>query len=769
MATTNNQYQIYVNSVLALARYIVVKSEDTATAVNNFLINTQGADAVDLSDETTWRYYMNLAGEYHVADTPMYVVSMDTLQTIEFTVANLAVHRATARAYAFGERQYLELVSLFPTQITLINGILNPVDINAAIAANDGAILTYPSTLIEFNEYTFVEKLQRWIDGYNVRWVNRAYTVSDNLYIPFTMGIMFALMPQAILSIRLEACKTNEAHSFHVRQYLLSHGLLDVYLDQLTTEQSLELYRNINYLERNAGQSEIFDWLVDHIMTERNLPLADYTMKHDISQMPASSYPAITFIRNPVNLGFNVDNINEITLDQMLEKEWPVARDNQKYQPDYEPVITEEMQNSLSNELPTKALESSMIDYTGSVPYPLQDTLLNHWLWLSSIGYYNTALQFVNPQTGESTPIFAKDAYALMWYAFNRSIGITLDQIPPMYAKRVVRLPGTTVAEMLTVVDQSIVGQTTIQEIHDLMPIVQPVQPVLSSDAFFALCQSLSDAANTQNDLVAYQEHMTRRAYCKNAMNLMWSDNLCYVADPDDNYTNWLSTRNINVGDWTIDDFGNLYLALVQTATGQDLTTTNSVAALQSAMIGMMKQLSSYSIQFMSTINASTIIPADWAAIRVGDVLGSQSNHEEATDLGIRALDQHPHFSNSVELQVTRFTPLHDIASQSNNVKWRLRNLVREAPLGNITSEFFNAARVRFRLDAGLHQNSRGIVPVSGIDQYLQLTLAQQQEITDIWGNDFYPSVPDTTPLSSVLLVTTLEGLVYVQPSSNPS
>jgi hypothetical protein len=766
--STSNQYQVYLDSVLALARYIVVKSSATADAINTYISGVYGVDQVNDLDPTTWRYYMNLSGQYHFADTMMYVVSMDTLETIEFTVENLALHRATAKAYQFGQRDYLALVAQYPTQVTLINGILNPVDIDDAITAADGKILAYPSSLVEFNEYSLIDKLQRWIDGFKTRWVNLAYTVSDDMYTPFTLGIMYALLPQVILSLRLEACKTNEAHSFHVRQYLLSHGLLDLYLDQLTTKQSLELYRNINYLERNAGQSEIFEWLVDHIMTERNLPLAKYTMRHDVSKMPADLYPTITFTRDPVNLGYNLDSINEISLDEMLIKERPVARDNEKYEGDYEPKILEAMQNSLSNELPTKALESSMIDYTGSVKYPLSEILVNNWLWLSSLGYYNSAVQFTNPATGETVPLFAKDAFCLAWYALNASIGMTLDVIPPMFAQRVPRLPTPSVDAMAAVCDMSKVDRATLQEIHDLMPLIKPSSTFLSTEAFYNLCQQIYTAANQQDGLVSYQEHMEVRGYVKNATSLLWSDNLCYVAEPGDNYSAWFAARNLDVAAFTQTEWGSLYAEIVAHATGQDLITTPSVANIQKAMIGMMEQLSSYSIQFMSTINDSTIVPGEWAAIRVGDARGHQANEMDATDLGVRALDQHPHFKNSLENQVTKYTPIHDRhVSMANHVKLAIKNPWHEVS-SNLQHTFLNAGKVRFRMhdcDCAAPNPSQAIV-VPGLCDWLNLPAGEQQKITDIWGNDFQPTVPDTqtTTLSSVIRAGHLTGLIYHQP-----
>ena len=211
MITNDNLYDIYVEKVKQLAATIVVKSVDTALANNNYIKAFYGASSVDDEDPTTWKYYMNLAGQYHFTDTPMRIVSMDTLETIDFTVANLQIHRATARAYQYGTRQYQELLTQYPRQEALIRGILYPIDIATAVSAPDGKILGgYPAGLVEVNEYSLIQKLQKWIDDYRMRWYNRAYTVTDNLYLVSNLMMMYMYMVPAIMTFRLEACKTSD-------------------------------------------------------------------------------------------------------------------------------------------------------------------------------------------------------------------------------------------------------------------------------------------------------------------------------------------------------------------------------------------------------------------------------------------------------------------------------------------------------------------------------------------------------------------------------
>jgi hypothetical protein len=278
-ASSQNYYQLYMNDVLTLAQTIVIKSVATANALNTYVQEQMGG-TVDSTDPTTWKYYLNLGGQYHPTDTMMTVTSMDTLETIDFTIANLAVNTATARGYQYGTRSYLELVSNYPDQEMLILGILYPVDIDAAIAGYDGQILGYPPNLIEVNEYSFVAKLQEYITGYIGRWYNAQYTSSDELYSAAFLGMMYLMLVPAILSIRNNACGTHEAHSFHVLEYLSSNGDLGQYYQYLTTEQALWLYRNIKYIQRHPGAQSTFNALVQNLLTNVGLPLARYAQAH---------------------------------------------------------------------------------------------------------------------------------------------------------------------------------------------------------------------------------------------------------------------------------------------------------------------------------------------------------------------------------------------------------------------------------------------------------------------------------------------------------
>lgn len=764
MTTTSNYYAIYIEKVIQLAQTIVIKSEETADTINRYIRMVYGENAVNDLDPTTWKYYKHLAGEYHFSDLRMTVTSMDTLEQIEFNKENLAIHRATARGYVFGTRQYQELVSLYPDQEMLILGILYPVDIQKAIAGQDGEILGFPPELVEVNEYSFVAKLQTWIDGFKLRWMNKIsaqYNISDNLFTTTMLGVMYAQLVPAILNIRLAACKTNEAHSFHVRQYLGSHGFLDVYMDQLTTKQALFFYRNIAYIERNAGAQHLFDWLVEHIMTERKLPLAEYTMRHDLTEQPTAIDPTLTFHRKPVNLGYSFDRIDEIDLEQMLLKEDKLARDNAKYREDVKPEIQEVMQNSLSNVLQTKMLESNMVDYGDDSPYTMESVLFNHWLYLSSKGYYTAYVGFNNPRTGERVALTVKDAYCFMWYAFCRSFGLTLDEIPHVFAQRVQRiLPGATVNDLMRVVDKKLIKQEVAVAALSVQPIIDPI---ISIEAFYRKCKEIQVAMNRQRGLVSNFEHKDRRGMAQNMVNQIYCDAECLMANEGDNYTAWLSARNIAIGDWTQNDFGLVYLDIIREATGLSLTTTTSLRDLQAAMVKMLGQLSSYSVQFVNQINSTTIVLGDKPAARVGDVLGSGSSLQEASRMVVGVEDANGKGSQAVLLNMDCAIQEEFEASMRHTETLELPDLVKFAPNGLEWLVRVDLGGLRVRQTVDIPQNQYGIVPVLGIPEYLALTPLERTQIKDVYGTCWYPVVvdPGAMTLDSLVRGDTLPGLDY--------
>lgn len=704
MMSTSNHYQIYINATIKLAKTIVIKSQDTVDALNQW-VNEQAAifntAKVDTLVPTSWKYYLNISGNYHILDTMMTVVSLDTLETIDFTKANLAMHPATVNAYQFGSRLYQILVDQFPTQEMLIKGILYPADINIAIAAKDGAILTYPNHLVEVNEYSLITKLQRWIDGYKVRWYNQQYSISDNLYPAVSLGIMYVNLVPAILNIRLEACRTNEAHSFHIKQYLTSHGLTDDHIDDMNTSQALFFYRNIAYIERNSGKQFIFDWLIQNLITARNLPMAEYEMRHDLTNQPANIYPELVFYKKALNSQYDSSAQTKLTLKEMLTKENPLARDNASYEEDYLQSIKESMENSPSNRLLTKVLESSVLDDSNSSPFNIADILLNHWIFLSSSGNYRAFININNPKTGDTISLSVLDAFKLAWYAFCNSVSVNPAMIPDVMAIRVQRIMTgsastvASIAEIMSVVDSKLVSETTAQQALSMQP---EIGNILSTKAFYDLCKKIYDAAQMQRNLVASQQLSVTRAMTLNMVSRIYSDNVCKLAPANTLYTDWLLNNNIDIIGLTPVELSTLYTHIVQEATGASLVTVNTLKDLQTAMMSLLTQLSSYSVQFVSTINDSNEIKTDWTATRINDIKTQSGSFNYVQNLAIGLQDIKAMCSDKYAYPIDGGNLLANTKTVlSLGVKVGISKMLSTAPIENNTNFYANMGRVGIR------------------------------------------------------------------------
>ena len=617
---TNNYYDIYISQVLELAKTIVIKSEVSAKGINQYLMDYYGSSSVNSLAPRTWKYYLNLAGEYHPADTRMYVISMDTLEEILFSKENLAIHTTTAEYYQYGKNKYKELIKTYPDQEMLVLGILNPVDIDKAIAAADGQILMYSNTLVEKNEYTFISRLQSWINAYSYFWVNGAYGISDSLYYAVSHATLYLNLIPAILNIRLELCKTNEVHSFHRKQYLASHGYLDTYIDEMTLEQSLFLYRNILYIDRNAGKQETFDWLVDNILTKRGIPLSEYKMKHSLGNMPTNLYPDVTYKKKTFNLSDPASDSIIQTTNLLLTKEDDYAKDNLTNHAYYLNKTIEQMENSISSTVQTKILESSMIDNSDSTPYTLADALTNHWAYLASTGMYKTYIALDNPRTGETIELSVKDAYVLSWYALCRQANITLTNVPVFKVSRIQRNPIPTVNDLMSVVNAKYINRSIANTLVTKQPIIQKL---ITTSSFYTLCEKINQVQQYHRFLIASTEHAVARGMIDNMVSRLYADGFVDLSDGHVTFDDWLLAKKINIDNFLPEDFKTIYDYIVTYAVGLNFHKTTSIQDIQKAMIGLMKDLSSYSIQFLSEINADAIKKFDFASIRVGDVIES--------------------------------------------------------------------------------------------------------------------------------------------------
>lgn len=627
------QYDIYRRKVLDLTRTLVVKSSASADAINRELRAL--GHTVNENDLLSWKYYLHLAGEYHWTDVDMTVKSLDTLEDIPFTKESLEHHLATTREYRQFGSYYRALVSRYPDQEDLIKGILNPVDIQTAIDAEDGQILYYDDTLVESNEENLIPKLESWCKIFSRRWLVRAYAMVDDLYVPAHLATMYMLIPAVVMNIRLGNCHTNYAHSYHIREYLASHQKLDWAVDYMTKKQMLWLYREIRFIERNAGKQSTFKALIQNIMTERNLPLAEWSMNHSLEEMPDELTPRVEFNRSTLNLDLSAAGVESRNVVQMLEAQEGVAKGNSRILEDIAPVIREQMAYSLNDQLKTKVLESAVIDTTDAAIFSLADTLLNHWLYLAHVGRYSAVLSVDNPRTGAPLVLSVKEAFIVYMYVFGKAMGLEMTHLPVLSATHVRRLVTPTRAKLEGMVDKKLRNKHVFDAIYRN---IQPVRNYISTEAFYRDVHKIHQNLLAHRWIWATREHKEERGMIEGAAMHLYHTPHCDFGS-NQTFTEWFAERGLDIQLFTRLEASLLADLLVSHATGANLNATTSLRDIQTAMLRIMSTLSSYSVQFLQSINSQPLLVTDWPMPRIGRIHATAGDHIEGVSINIGVND----------------------------------------------------------------------------------------------------------------------------------
>lgn len=641
-------YESYKKQVFVLAKTLIVKHEEIAQSTNREAFWSGHFDEVLHSDPRTWRYYKNLAGEYHQYDIDYLLENYGTpYMTVQIPVVNGSKEVAftkdlfngesadvsLANEFAMGSKLYNDIVNRYPELEALIIGILNPVDMEVAISARNGEILHIdgfyktinPATgvrefttrinknynvLIEPQEHNLIDKLQTYIYNYIDHWVNAEYIVGNDLYTITTIGILYMQLPHVIMNIRLGNCRTTYAHTFHIKCYLESFGLLGRYVDFIPIESSLWLYRNTMFHEANRGKHLNFDAILKNLWTPNRIPLNAYSIRHHLSGMGQDNLLPHGMLYKEV-LNFSVPGISDDdrTVRDILEAQVPLARENHKDLDDKEAKIQTMLNWGGDDRLQTKVLESEMMDLGDPFPFSLDYMLINHWGWTAHKGYYTGTIYVDHPMSNDRIGLTPLNAYILAVYCLN--IGVAdnkMETIPSMYFYDIPRTndpydlptdeffyPKPDLEKAYSWVDHT---HTRKRKVEEVLGTHTPKFRATNKNSFYT-----NTYENYQERIRKYYAKCSTEDY-KERGDLHLVMGRCYWQGfkeqlAEGSYEEWLRLLGINFDEFEKEDYLKLGLELVAEATGVDANKNSRRKWLQKAMIAILKHFISYTVHII--------------------------------------------------------------------------------------------------------------------------------------------------------------------------
>ena len=615
-STRKNYLRAYIEQNNALISGLIVKFKYAALATNREVRKLHGEAAVNDYQPSTWKYYVNVSGSYHFTDTPMKVISLDTREEILFSKENLLQHTATAEGYKRGSRYFKRLCLEYPDQEFLIGCILTPSNLTHAIEAPEGSILAYPRHLVETYESTLIFDLEQQIKTIQKRWNVEAFSLSDPYYASVQVAMLSLVLRPILLNLRERRRKSDEVHSFHLREYLASRQKLDRFLPYLTREQSLWIYRNVRYLERNAGKIETFNTLLENLLNKRMIPLAEYTIRQS-PFFDLSGYPITKAYRNTISKANMAGDIEYADLWDLYNKEKKTAPGNERHYKIIEQDTTHKLKTTNTSVLKTKDLESAMIDISNMVPDPLPIVLLRQWISMTHMGLYNAVIHFQDPLTAEPRSLLSRDAIIYVYYLVNKMYNIPFTELPAIEVVKFRNHPRPKAEELIRLIEPNMPGyEEMANELVSAQPIFTQIHSVTS---FQKVARQVYDECLKHYYMQAGEYDVYHRGVMEQMILKLFGSALMDFSNGE-NVEEWRLRNNLPEYRYSYRQAENLIIEIYTQATGYMIDDTRSIRSIQKALIEMFAQLSSYSIQFIREVNDGDVLLAGPPHTRYGNV-----------------------------------------------------------------------------------------------------------------------------------------------------
>lgn len=427
---------LYRREIFNFLRTVTIKFEPFAYLMGENYMNMHGIT----NPHGKWNpYYIHLSGEYTAEELAsgdvmhVYTVEHESPEDVIFSKELKTTNPKTYELYKIPNDEYFHLEEQYPKYTGLLRCMVYPISsIDEAIAAPNLTLLAYDDSLLEINERESIVKcLKDFLGMVRTRWWIEEYTYEDMYAITF-WGMLWQMLPMVLLGQRFKNIKTPYVHSFHVWEYLKSKGLND-YRDILTTNQSLWLYRNIDYILENKGKTSNLRILAENLLGEAYISLHYVDMQQDISNFENDLHALPQFIfsnfitdkETKIN---QLDDINPALFDAGLST---------NNTPEYIKSTADELGTTSYNNLPTKYLEFKKNRIDTSAANMMTTFFLHSLMYRYSEGKLEYSVTVPDPYTGTKIKLHIRDMICLLYYVTCKSIGIEPTYIPTQVRVRV--------------------------------------------------------------------------------------------------------------------------------------------------------------------------------------------------------------------------------------------------------------------------------------------------------------------------------------------
>lgn len=639
----SKDYSLYISSILLLTKSLILKSDLIANQINNYLSK---AGHIISDDRTTWKYYLNLAGEPFAlnsslpfSDKEIFIKTIETNETIVFNKANLDNFTLTKNEYKLKSSLYNELLTSHPESELYINGVLFPIDVNVSTTANEWEILHYDTQYVEVNEIRLIEKLQSRIYLFAERWLVPAYCFFEELYLPSFIASLVTSIPATIVNLRLEACRTDEVHSFHIYNYLNDYFGLGSYITNLHHGQVMWLYRNIDYIVKHSGSIDTLNFINENFIKPYAMTLNEFS----IHQTKVNTLPLLELnsenvttdafvIRKEYNSKLSTDDkISTAVLTHLLQNNGILNPIN--FLKDVEKLDTS-LRKTPQTSLNTNVIECAVAT---NVRDSLVNTLfekVNTWIYLTLTDRIKYRIQInVNERVSGNFSITAQQGLAILIYGLNKLYGVAnqvSDVLPTIHLNEILIHPIASKSDILSMVEEKYFPEIYFDALINTLP--DMTRDVSNLNDFTTLMNDVIDTKAFHKLLLSNEPSRTGRTELNNLFSMFYRCDDYTLYNGITTFSDVFYSANLHVDTFT----DATVLDIVNQIAKQFLNIPFEFKTLNepyNSMYQVLKTICSYNLQFVTgynldDANPSTIVNAQVDGFDVNELYNPLHIHQ---------------------------------------------------------------------------------------------------------------------------------------------
>lgn len=413
----------YIPELNSLVRSIVIKSSHQSDMINKRIFDEYGVRSID-KDYRTWRYYLNLNGEYHHTNEKMEILVIETNTYEPLTKELIARYKRTRIDLGKFSTTYKKLLKQYPDNDLLIKGILNPIDMEVSYKAKNGSILSYSKVYADDNDSSVIQEVSAYTERIYHRWFNHRYMETDAYSVSVFLAYLYSNLHTKIELARLGNIHTHKAHEFHLNSFFSS--TLGIDTKYMNKKSRLWLYQNLRAIKSNNGQNEAFNQIIDNVMTPNNIGVGKVVLK----QSKPSYFEDVTDSTQKYFDYNSTDNIlaeslNEhydlagISLGEIVSME---VGNGYIHNTVYNSIneLTDRVRESVNANsdlsVDTKVIHISGKEARDNMPFPRINMILDNLFYIYSKATYDYDIVYTDPNTSTTYTLTMSKAIRLLLY-----------------------------------------------------------------------------------------------------------------------------------------------------------------------------------------------------------------------------------------------------------------------------------------------------------------------------------------------------------------